>query len=146
KFDVEGWDRRLSLREVESAIQSKSAERLKLHNFLRPSRRETIQGQIDYLHEAKADIQEQLAARERLVNKDLAAAQIRYDTATKQAENVARTRTVHGRALPLPIFNRDELSRMTVIATRNKDGPLLQYVYDQVRDRLLQNPTEEALS
>src|SRR5262249_36214398 len=146
KFDVEGWDQQLSLREIEGAIQSKSAERLKLHNFLRPSRREAIQGQIDYLHEVKADIQKQLAVRERIVHKDLGAAQVRYDTAAKQAENVARTRTVHGRAMPLPIFNRDELGRMTVIASRNKDAPLLQYVYDQVRDRLLQNPTEEALS
>src|SRR5262249_1541672 len=91
KFDVEGWDQQLSLREIEGAIQSKSAERLKLHNFLRPSRREAIQGQIDYLHEVKADIQKQLAVRERIVHKDLGAAQVRYDTAAKQAENVART-------------------------------------------------------
>ena len=43
KFDVEGWARQLSLKEVERAIKEKSGEKLKLYNFLRPSVRETIQ-------------------------------------------------------------------------------------------------------
>jgi hypothetical protein len=35
---------------------------------------------------------------------------------------------------------------MSVMASRNKDGQLLGYVYDLVRDKLLENPSPEALS
>lgn len=36
KFEIEGWDRKLSLKEVEQAIKSKTEEKLNLYNFLRP--------------------------------------------------------------------------------------------------------------
>jgi hypothetical protein len=49
KLDVEGWEKGLSLKDVEQQIKGKTEEKLKLYNFLRPSKREEIQGQIDYL-------------------------------------------------------------------------------------------------
>ena len=64
KFEVEGWDPRLSLKEIEQAIKTKGAEKFKLYNFLRPSKRETIQGQINYLQDVKKDLQKQLANKE----------------------------------------------------------------------------------
>src|SRR5262249_26125900 len=64
KFEVEGWDRGLSLKQIEQAINAKREEQVKLVNYLRPSKREEIQGQIDYLQEVKKDLQKQLAARE----------------------------------------------------------------------------------
>ncbi|MGH9827682.1 MAG: hypothetical protein ACREDR_31055, partial [Blastocatellia bacterium] len=146
KFDVEGWDRGLSLKEVEQAIKTKSEERLKLHNFLRPSKRETIRGQIDYLQEVKKDVQKQLAAKELAIDKNLGAAQVRYETATKQVEHSQNARSAHGRAMPSAIYQKEELAKMEAIATRNKDGQLLTYLYNQVRDKLLKNPTPDALS
>jgi hypothetical protein len=78
KFDVEGWDRRVSLVDVEKAIKDKAEEKFKLYNFLRPSKREEIQGQIDYLREVKKDIQKQLASKELSIDKSLGAAEVRY--------------------------------------------------------------------
>src|SRR5215469_7760670 len=87
KFEVEGWDRGLSLREIEQAIKTKSEERLKLCNFLRPSKREKIASQIDYLQEVKKDIQRQLAAKERGTDRNLAAAEVRFDAARSEAQH-----------------------------------------------------------
>jgi len=47
KLEIEGWDRGLSLKEVEQAIKSKGEEKLKLYNFLRPGKQAAIQGQVD---------------------------------------------------------------------------------------------------
>jgi hypothetical protein len=146
KFDVEGWDRGLSLREVELSIKTKSEERLKLYNFLRPSKREKIAGQIDYLGEVKKDIQKQLAARDRSINRNLAAAEARYETATTEARHSRIARAALGKETPAPVYDKEELARMSAIASRNKDAQLLGYVYDLVRDKLLQNRSQEALS
>jgi Relaxase/Mobilisation nuclease domain len=146
KFEVEGWDRRLSLKEVEQAIKTKAAEKLKLHNFLRPSKRETIQGQIDYLQDVKNDTQKQLAAKELGINRSLGAAEVRYQIASKQVEQAEKTRAAEGKGMPSAIHQKDELAKMDDIANRNTDAPLLRYVYEQVKDKLLSNPSPEALS
>jgi hypothetical protein len=146
KFEVEGWDRRLSLKEVEQAIKTKATDKLKLYNFLRPSKRETIQGQIDYLQDVKNDIQKQLAAKDPGINRSLGAAEVRYQIASKQVERAEKTRGAEGKGMPLPIHQKDELARMDDIANRNTDAPLLRYVYEQVKDKLLANPSPEALS
>jgi len=146
KLDVEGWDRGLSLKEVEQAIKAKSKERLKIHNFLRPSKREAIQGQIDYLQGVKKEIQKGLAAREADIAKNFGAAQVRFETATNQVEQVQRSRSLHGKGMPPARYEKAELARMSDIAARNKDAHLLGYVYEQVRDRLLENARDEALS
>jgi hypothetical protein len=39
----------LSLKDIEQAIRSKTKEKFELRNFLRPTKREKIQSQIDYL-------------------------------------------------------------------------------------------------
>ena len=128
KFDVEGWDRGLSLKEIEQAIKSKTADKFKLYNFLRPGKREEIRGQIDYLHDVKKDIQNQLAARELSVEKTLGAGEVRYYVTSKQVEQTARARTEQGKQMPAPIHEGDELIRIDTIANRNKDAGLLQYV------------------
>jgi hypothetical protein len=146
KFDVEGWDTRLSLKEVEQAIKTKSEERLKLYNFLRPGRRETIRGQIEYLNDVKKEIQKELAGKELAIDKNLGAAQLRYETAASQVENSEQARSAQGKQMPPPEYRREELAKMGAIAGRNRDAQLLGYVYDQVRDKLLDNPSQEALS
>jgi hypothetical protein len=146
KFEVEGWDRGLSLREIEQAIKTKSEERLKLYNFLRPSKRGRIAGQIDYLREVKKDIQNQLAAKEHGIDRSLAAAELRYETAAGEAQHNRMARSGLGRETPAPVYNKEELAKMSAMASRNRDAQLLGYVYDLVRDRLLESPTQEALS
>ncbi len=146
KFEVEGWDRRLSLKEVEQATKTKAAERFKLYNFLRPSKRETIQGQIDYLQDVKKDIQTQLAVKELGINRSLGAAEVRYQIASNQVEQAEKTRAAEGKGMPSPIHQKDELAKMDDIANRNTDAPLLRYVYEQVKEKLLANPSPEALS
>jgi hypothetical protein len=146
KFDVEGWDTRLSLKEVEQAIKTKSEERLRLYNFIRPGRRETIRGQIEYLNDVKKEIQKELAGRELAIGRNLGAAQLRYQTAAKQVENSEQARSAQGKEMPPPEYRKEELAKMGTIASRNRDAQLLGYVYDQVRDKLLENPSQEALS
>src|SRR5262249_50380689 len=63
KFELDGQDSKLSLRDIEKAIDHKRAERLQLFNFMRPSKREAIESQIDYLGELKKEVQEKLSAR-----------------------------------------------------------------------------------
>lgn len=63
KFEVAGWDRKVSLREIEQAIKNKQTERLDVLNLIRPSRRALIQSHIDYLREVRTDIQKQPTAR-----------------------------------------------------------------------------------
>ncbi|PYP82883.1 MAG: hypothetical protein DMF61_25145, partial [Blastocatellia bacterium AA13] len=55
------------------------------------------------------------------------------------------TRTAEGKVVPAPVYQKDELARMDEIANRNLDGPLLRYVFEQVKDKLLANPSPEAL-
>jgi hypothetical protein len=146
KFEVEGWDRPLSLKEVEQAIKTKAADKLKLYNFLRPSKREAIQGQIDYLRDVKNDLQKELAAKELSINRSLGGAEVRYQIASKEVVRVQKTRAAEGKGMPSPIHQKEELAKLDAIANRNTDAPLLRYVYEQVKDKLLANPTPEALS
>jgi MobA/VirD2-like, nuclease domain len=146
KFEVEGWDRKLSLKEVEQEIKNKTEEKFKLYNFLRPSKRESIQGQIDYLSDVKRDVQKQLLVRDAAVSRTLGAAGLKYEVSSKQAEQAQQARSREGKAMPLPVFQKDELRKMAEIATRNKDARLLALVYSQVREILLREPTDQALS
>ena len=146
KFEVEGWDRKLSLKEVEQEIKSKTEEKFKLYNFLRPSKRESIQGQIDYLSDVKRDVQKQLLAKDLVVNRTLGVAGLKYEVSSKQAEQAQQARSREGKAMPLPVFQKDELGKMAEIATRNKDARLLALVYSQVRENVLREPTDQALS
>ena len=146
KFEIEGWDRKLSLKDVEQDIKNKTEEKLKLYNFLRPGRRESIQGQIDYLNDVKRDVQKQLLNTEIAVQKSLGTAALKYDVARKQADQAQQARFLEGKAMPRPVFQKSELGKMAEIATRNKDARLLAMVYSQVRDSVLKEPTAEALS
>jgi hypothetical protein len=146
KFDVEGWERGLSLKEVEQAIKTKTAEKFKLYNFLRPSKRREIAGQIDYLQDVKKDIQKQLISRELGVEKNVGAGKVRYQIASKQVEQTATARAAQGKQMPAPVHEGDELIRIDAIANRTKDAGLLQYVYAHIRDKVLNSPSREALS
>ena len=146
RFDVEGWERGLSLKEIEQAIKTKTADKFKLYNFLRPSKRGEISGQIDYLQEVKKDIQKQLAARELSIEKNIGAGEVGYQIASKQVEQTVRARAAQGKQMPSPVHEGDELIRIDAIANRNKDAALLQYVYAHIRDKVLNSPTREALS
>ena len=146
KFEVEGWDRKLSLKEVEQAIKSKREEKLKLYNFLRPSKREQFQGEIEYLQDVKKDLQKGLAAKEISLDRSVGAAETRYQVARSQSEEIAKTRANEGKAMPAAIHHKDELSRINDIAVDNTDAHLLRYVYEQVKDRVLANPSPAALS
>jgi hypothetical protein len=146
KFDVEGWEQGLSLKEIEQAIKTKTADKFKLYNFLRPSKRREIGGQIDYLQDVKKDIQKQLATRELAIEKSLGAGEVRYQIASKHVEQTVRARGAQGKQMPSPVHQGDELIRIDVIANRNKDAALLQYVYAHIRDKVLISPTREALS
>jgi hypothetical protein len=146
KFEVEGWDRGLSLKDIEQAIKSKREELLKLVNYLRPSKREGLQGQIDYLQEIKKDVQKQLAAKELGIAKGVGAAEVRFKTATNQVEQTREARAANGKAMPSPSYEREELRKMLSIAQRNKDGKLLGYAYEQVKGDLLRDPSPTQLS
>lgn len=86
KFQVEGWDKRLSLKDVEQALKEKKIEKLNILNFIRPSKRATIKSHIEYLGEVKSDIQKQLAKRGEAIERRLMAAELRHDIATEQVE------------------------------------------------------------
>jgi hypothetical protein len=145
KFHVEGFGK-LSLREVEQKIKSETEEKFKLYNFLRPTKRESIQLRIEFLQETKRDIQREIAAAERPARNNLATSQLKYETASKLVEHAEKARTQQGKAMPLPIFERSELARMSDIANRTKDARLLDFVYREVKDSLLANPTSASLS
>src|ERR1041384_4223325 len=145
KFDVEGWGK-MSLRGAESKIKHHTEAKFKLYNFLRPSKRESIQRTVDYFREVKKDIQTQLATAGHNFDKNFGAARIKYDVASKLVADAEKARAAHGKSIPLPVFDREDLIKMSDIANRNKDAQLLGYVYNQVKDRLLANPDPEALS
>jgi hypothetical protein len=146
KLDVEGWEKGLSLKDVEQAIKGKTEEKLKLYNFLRPSKREEIQGQIDYLREVKKDVQKQLAMKELSIARGLGATEVRFQNAAKQVEETRVAREVNRKGMPSPTYNREELQKMIAIAQRNKDAQILGYAYEQVRGELLRDPSPGQLS
>jgi hypothetical protein len=146
KFEIEGWEQGLSLKDVEQAIKAKGEEKLKMYNYLRPTKREQIEGQIDYLHSVKKDIQRQLAVREAGIAKGLGAAEVRFQTSARQVEQTERARTLEGRGMPAPIYEREELWKMVAIANHNKDAKLLGYAYEQVKGELLRDPSPGQLS
>lgn len=145
KFHVEGFGK-VSLREVEQKIKTETEDKFKLYNFLRPTKREAIQLRIEFLRETKKDIQKQIASAERPARNNLAASQLKYETASKLVEYAEKTRAQQGREMPLPVFERSELAKMSVIANRNKDAKLLEFVYHEVKDSLLANQTPSTLS
>lgn len=145
KFDVEGWGK-MSLREAEAKIKQHTEEKFKLYNFLRPSKRESIQRTVDYFQEIKKDIQKQLATAGHNTDKSFGAARIKYEVASKLVADAERARAAQGKSIPSPVFNRKDLIKMSDIANRNKDAQLLAYVYSQVKDNVLANPDHEALS
>jgi hypothetical protein len=146
KFDVDGWDRQVSLKEVEQAIKAKTEEKFKLYNFLRPSKREEIQGQVAYLQDVKKDIQKQLAAKELSIEKSLGSAEVGYKIANTQAAHTKTARAEHGKVMPAPIHQGNEIVTINDIAVRHHDAQLLNYVYEQIKDKLMENPSPRALS
>jgi hypothetical protein len=146
KLEVEGWDKGLSLKDVELAIKAKTEEKFKVYNYLRPSKRDEIQGQIDYLQEMKKDVQKQLAAKELIITKAVGAAELRFHTTATQFEETRDNRTSRGRAMPPPSHDREELRKMLTIAERNKDAKLLRYTYEQMKGDLLRDPNPAQLS
>ena len=145
KFHIEGFGK-LSLREVEQKIKTETEEKFRLYNFLRPTKRETIQLRLEFLQETKRDIQKQIASAERPARNNHAASQLKYETASKLVEHTEKTRAQQGKGMPSPIFERAELSKMSDIANRTKDATLLEFVYHQVKDTLLANPSQSTLS
>lgn len=145
KFDVEGWGK-MSLRDAEAKIKQHTEEKFKLYNFLRPSKRDSIQRTVDYFQEVKKDIQTQLATAGHNIDKNFGAARIKYDVASKLVADAEKARAAQGKSIPLPAFDRADLIKMSDIANHNKDAQLLGYVYNQVKDRLLANPDHETLS
>ncbi len=145
KFHVEGFGK-VSLREVEQRIKTETEDKFKLYNFLRPTKREGIQLRIEFLQETKKDIQKQIANAERPARNNLAASQLKYETASKLVEHTEKARAQEGKEMPSPGFERSELAKMSNIANRTKDAKLLEFVYHEVRDSLLANPTPSTLS
>jgi len=146
RFEVEGWGRKLSLVDIDKAIKAKTEEKLKLHNFLWPSRREAIQSQISYLHDVMKDIQKQLAATERNIEKNCGAAEARYNIVTKQVNQAEHARSIQGKSMSRPIHEKGELLRIDEIVVKTQDASLLRYQYDQIKEKVLANPSPSALS
>ena len=145
KFHVAGFGK-LSLREVEQKIKTDTEEKFKLYNFLRPTKREEIQLRIEFLQETKKDIQKQIASAERPPRNNLAASQLKYETASKLVEYAEKARAQQGRGMPFPVFDRSELAKMSMMVNRTKDAKLLEFVYHEVKDSLLANPPPSTLS
>jgi di/tripeptidase len=145
KVDVHGWGR-MSLREVEAKIKHHTEEKFKLRNFLRPTKRESIQRTVDYFQEIKKDIQKQLVTAGHNINKNVGAAQLKYEIASKLVAHAEKARASQGKAMPSPVFDQAELRNMVEMANRNKDAHLLAYVYSQVKNSLLENPDSGSLS
>ncbi len=146
KFEMEGWDQKLSLVDIDKEIKAKTEEKHKLYNFLRLSKREEIQHQINYLHDVKKDIQKQLAGTELNIEKNCGAAEARYNIAGKQVNQAERARLKEGKSMPGPIHEKGELLRIDEIVVRTQDASLLRYQYAQIKDKVLANPSPSALS
>jgi MobA/VirD2-like, nuclease domain len=146
KLGVEGWEKGMSLKDVEQAINAKTDQKHKVYNFLRPSKKEEIQGQIDYMREVKKDVLKQLVTKELSIARGIGAAEVRFQVAAKQVEQTRDARAVNGKGMPSATYNRDELQKMIAIAQRNKDAQILGYAYEQVRGELLRDPSPGQLS
>jgi len=145
KFHVEGFGK-VSLREVEQKIKTETEDKFKLYNFLRPSKREEIQGQVHYLRDVKKDIQKQLATKRTQHRKET------WRSGSRLSDRKYRSRAYEdgpGRArkgMPAPIHQGDEIVTINDIAVRHHDAQLLNYVYEQIKDKLMENPSPRALS
>lgn len=117
KFDVEGWGK-MSLREAEAKIKQHTEEKFKLYNFLRPSKRESIQRTVDYFQEVKKDIQKQLATAGHNTDKSFGAARIKYEVASRLVADAEKARAAQGKSIPSAVFNRKDLIKMSNIANR----------------------------
>src|SRR5689334_14676289 len=101
KVDVEGWERGVSLKEIEQALKAKTADKFKLYSFIRPTKRREISGLIDYLQDVKKEIQNELMARALGIAKNVGAGEVRYQVASTQVERTARARSELGKWMPL---------------------------------------------
>ena len=109
---------------LEQASKAKREEQLKLYNFLRPSKREQLQGKIEYLQDVKKDLQKALAAKEISLDRNVGAAETRYQVARSQSAEIANSRANEGKAMPAAIHHKDELARINDIAVDNTDAHL----------------------
>ena len=87
---------------TEQKIKTETEDKFKLYNFLRPTKREAIQLRIEFLQETKKDIQRQIASAERPAQSNLAASQLKYETASKLVEYAEKARAQQGREMPCP--------------------------------------------
>jgi hypothetical protein len=122
--------------DVQKAIEDKKAERLRLFNFIRSSRRSTIEGQIQYLGDVKSDVQKQLAARAWIIDRNVKTAELRREVAGAQVRQAAHDRAANGLSMPAPQFTPAELERMADVANRNRDADLLRYIHQLTRPNL----------
>lgn len=131
KFQVEGWDKKVSLNEVERALKEKKIEKLAILSFIRPSKRALIKSHLDYLKEVKGDIQKQMASRSEALTVKVKTSELRHEVATSQLERAREKRAELRRGMPEPTFTATELARMDEIAERNQDAGLLKYVHER---------------
>lgn len=94
----------------------------------------------------KKDIQPQLAAKELGNDKNLGTAQVKYDIAAQQVSRAQKNRAGQLKPMPGPMHKGDELITIDQIANRNHDARLLEYVYSNIREKVLQSPTPQTLS
>src|SRR5262249_9809142 len=129
KFELEGQDSQLSLGDIERAIDQKRAERLQLFNFMRPSKREAIESQIDYLGDLKKEVQEKVSARAEMIGRHVKTAELWRETASKQLET-AGSRAPGTTVMQGPRYTTEELDRLSEIANFNRDPDLLRHVHE----------------
>src|SRR5262245_42242257 len=129
KFELEGQDSKLSLRDIEKAIDQKRAERLQLFNFMRPSKREAIESQIDYLGDLKKDVQEKLSTRAVMIDRDVKTAEVWREAASKQMKTPVSSAPVMTVVEGLR-YTTQELDRLSEIANFNRDPHLLRHVHE----------------
>jgi hypothetical protein len=90
KFEIEGQDNKLSLRDIERAIEQKQADRVQVFNFIRPWRREAIDSQLNYLGDLKKEIKGKLSSRAERLVRTVKTAELRQETG-KGARRQSRT-------------------------------------------------------
>jgi len=128
KFEIEGQDNKLSLRDIERAIGQKQADRVQVFTFIRPSRRDAIDSQLNYLGDLKKEIQEKLSGRAERLVRTVKTAELRHQTTTRELE--ARIgRNVVRADKPRPSYTQTELERLFNIANSNRDSGLLWHVH-----------------
>jgi hypothetical protein len=139
KFELEGQDNKLSLRDIERAIEQKQAERLQVFNFIRPSRRDAIDSQLSYLADLKKEIQEKLSARAESIVRAFKAAELRDEVTAKQLEARIGGTTVPADR-PRPSYTQAEMERLFRVANSNRDSQLLWHVHQVTVDRVPVSP------